>query len=89
MNSRTSRRFREAFDRLPREIQDRAREAYHLFTQNPQHPGLRFRKLRDDPPTYSVRITRGYRALGILEADTITWVWIGDHDRYEEEISRL
>ncbi len=25
----------------------------------------------------------GYRALGILEENTVTWFWIGDHDEYE------
>jgi len=30
-----------------------------------------------------VRITRGYRALGILEGDTVTWFWIGSHKDYE------
>jgi hypothetical protein len=30
-----------------------------------------------------VRITRGCRALGVLDGDTITWFWIGGHDEYE------
>lgn len=25
----------------------------------------------------------GYRALGILEGDTLTWFWVGSHDEYE------
>lgn len=25
----------------------------------------------------------GYRALGILEENTVTWFWIGGHDEYE------
>jgi hypothetical protein len=34
-----------------------------------------------------VRITRGYRAVGILEGDTVTWFWIGRHDAYERFFS--
>jgi hypothetical protein len=25
----------------------------------------------------------GYRALGLLKGDTVTWFWIGTHDEYE------
>jgi hypothetical protein len=28
-------------------------------------------------------VTRGYRALGLLEGDTVTWFWIGGHDDYD------
>ncbi|WP_442947714.1 hypothetical protein [Nostoc sp.] len=30
-----------------------------------------------------MRVTRGYRALGVLKGDTVTWFWIGSHDNYE------
>src|SRR5690606_21977791 len=39
--------------------------------------GLRFKKVHASRPIYSVRVTRGYRALGILENETVTWFWIG------------
>jgi len=32
---------------------------------------------------WSVRVTLGYRALGILDSDTVTWFWIGGHQDYE------
>jgi hypothetical protein len=38
---------------------------------------------------YSVRITKGYRALGLLEDGGITWFWIGSHADYDELISLL
>jgi hypothetical protein len=43
MNSHITRRFREMFAALPAHVQRQAREAYHLFRQNPFHPGLHFR----------------------------------------------
>ncbi|PYI88481.1 MAG: hypothetical protein DME26_03555 [Verrucomicrobia bacterium] len=42
MISATTPRFREAFAALPKEVQVRARKAYHLWRQNPRHPSLHF-----------------------------------------------
>lgn len=47
MNSRTTRSFREAFRALPLDVRDRARQAYHLWRDNPQLPGLRFKRVGD------------------------------------------
>ena len=46
-------------------------------------PGLRFKRIGDD---VSIRIGREYRALGILEGDTVTWYWIGKHDTYDRKL---
>ena len=35
-------------------------------------------------PIYSVRVDKGYRALGWLEGDTVIWFWIGNHHAYEQ-----
>jgi len=87
MKSRTTRRFRQAYRALPPDIRRRAGRAYSLFEHNPHHPGLRFKKVHPETPIYSVRITRDYRALGIMEEDTVIWFWIGSHADYEELIS--
>jgi hypothetical protein len=79
MNSRTTRRFREAFVALPAHIQRQAREAYKLFLQNPSHPGLHFKQVHPDPPVYSARVGIGYRALGARDGDILVWFWIGSH----------
>ncbi|MEW5988737.1 MAG: hypothetical protein AB1791_19080 [Chloroflexota bacterium] len=80
MNSRTTRSFREAFKALPADVRRRAREAYRLWSKTPDLPGLRFKRVGDE---VSVRIGRNYRALGILEGDTVYWYWIGKHDEYD------
>lgn len=82
MNSHTTRSFREAFRALPPDVQQRAREAYRLWCENPNLPGLRFKRVGDK---VSVRIGRNYRALGILQGDTV-WYWIGKHDEYDRII---
>jgi hypothetical protein len=87
LRSRTTRRFRRAFSRLPEPVKERARDAYKRFVESPNHPGLRFKLIHTTEPIYSVRVTKDYRALGLLEDDTIIWFWIGSHADYDELIS--
>jgi hypothetical protein len=83
MNSATLPSFWRAYEALDKEITRRARRAYRLWAQNPFHPSLRFKCINRDEDVWSVRITRGYRAIGVLEGDTVTWFWVGSHDDYE------
>ena len=54
-----------------------------------------FRLLIRDPlylhtePIYSVRVTLGYRALGLLQKDEIVWFWIGSHAEYDRLLTKL
>ena len=89
MNSRTTERFRACFAGLPQEIQRQAREAYTRFVDNPSYPGLRFKLVHPNLPIYSVRISLDYRALGVLEDDTMVWFWIGPHSNYERLLDTL
>jgi hypothetical protein len=83
IESRITRSFRLAFGALPEDVQVRARRAYRLFREKPEHPSLRFKKVADSENIYSVRIGLGYRALGVLEGSTIVWFWIGSHADYD------
>jgi hypothetical protein len=89
MNSRTTRRFRELLAVLPAHVRQQAREAYRLFQQNPAHPGLRFKQVHSDPPIYSARVGISYRAVGVLDGDTIVWYWIGSHADYDKLLAQL
>ena len=76
--------------RLPDNVRKQARQAYSHFVEDPDHPGLRFKKVNQDPRVYAVRITRDYRALGVLgKEDVITWFWIGSHKDYERILDEL
>ena len=86
IQSRTSRRFREAYAELPDEVRRQARQAYLLFQNDPHHPSLRFKKVDEESNTYSVRVSLGYRALGVMEGSTIVWFWIGTHAEYDRLI---
>ena len=65
MISRTTERFRKAFEHLPEQVQRQARAAYGLFQQDPQHPSLRFRQVHPTRLIFSARIGLNYRALGL------------------------
>jgi hypothetical protein len=89
MNSRTTRRFRELLAALPTQVQQQAREAFQLFQGDPSHPGLHFKKVNLDPPMYSARVGIGYRALGVLDENTVIWFWIGSHAGYDKLLDQL
>ncbi len=84
MKSRTTERFQKAFSGLPDRIREQARTAYRLFQQNPFHPSLHFKQVHPSKPIFSVRVSREYRALGVMQADTIVWFWIGSHSDYDD-----
>jgi hypothetical protein len=89
MKSRTTRRFRELLAGLPGHVQKQAHEAYRLFAHNPHHPGLHFKQVHPDPPIYSARVGIGYRALGVVDKDTIVWYWIGSHADYDHLLQQM
>lgn len=67
----------------------KARTAYALWSDNSDHPSLRFKKVHPKLPIYSVRIDIDWRAVGILEGDTVVWFWIGSHPDYERLLGKL
>lgn len=89
MTSRTTRSFREAYSRLPEDVQRRARESYRLFCRDPQHPSLRFKRVHASESIYSVRVNLDYRAVGVLDGNEIVWFWIGSHSDYDQLLDSL
>jgi hypothetical protein len=83
MKSETLPSFWKEYAKLNAELKQRARKAYGLWSVNPFHPSLRFKCINQAENLWSVRITRGIRAIGILDGDTVIWFWIGSHDDYE------
>jgi len=83
MNSQAAPRFWHLYNRLSRQEQQRVRKAYQVWKTNPTTPGLRFKRVNEQEPIYSARVSDDYRVLGILEGDTLIWFWVGRHDEYE------
>jgi hypothetical protein len=74
--------FMVCFRALPDAVKDQARKQYRLWRANPYHPSLHFKRVHPTEPLYSVRIGLGWRALGLVAEDNITWFWIGSHAEY-------
>jgi hypothetical protein len=83
VNSIATRSFWTLYRDLPDKVRAQAREAYALFRDNPGHPSLSFERLRSEPESWSVRITRNYRAVGRKHEDTMIWYWIGSHAEFD------
>ena len=72
--------FWDCYDALPEDIQEQADKQYALFEANPNHPSLHFKPIG---AYWSVRVSRGYRALARRRGNDLFWFWIGPHDQYE------
>ena len=80
-----SSKFWVYFDELPNHIQKQARDSYKLLKQNPQHPSLQFKFVKNG--TFrSVRVSSDYRALGVPVSEGVQWFWIGNHAAYDKLI---
>jgi mRNA-degrading endonuclease RelE of RelBE toxin-antitoxin system len=87
MKSSTLPSFWTAYKSLDKRIQASARKAYLLWRENPFHPSLHFKCINRDENVWSVRVTRGYRAVGTFDGNTVTWFWIGGHNDYDRFFS--
>ena len=84
MKSETLPSFWAEYRKLSTPIKERARKTYRLWADNPFHPSLHFKCIDINEGIWSIRVTRSYRAVGILDGDTVTWFWIGSHDDYQQ-----
>jgi len=82
MKSLTLPSFWECYRDLDESMRRKIRKIYLICSQNPFHPSLRFKCVNHAEDVWSVRITLAYRALGIMDNDTVTWFWIGNHDDF-------
>ncbi|KAF0249733.1 MAG: hypothetical protein FD167_869, partial [bacterium] len=85
----TTEKFRNIFNQLPKEIQNKAQKAYALWKKDPSHPSLQFKPIQSNKSVYSVRIDRDWRVLGIKEDGFMVWFWIGSHSDYGRLIGQL
>jgi hypothetical protein len=89
MKSTTTDNFWKCYSELSEEIKKQTREAYRMFVANPYHPGLYFKRIHSERPVFSIRITRDYLTVGILENNEMIWFWIGSHSEYDKLIKQF
>jgi hypothetical protein len=80
-----SSKFWQRFEMLPANIQQLARDNYALLKQNSSHPSLQFKQIKNGA-FRSVRVSLGYRALGVPVDQGVQWFWIGSHADYDKLI---
>lgn len=88
MNSRLTEDFVACFARLSDSVKNQARRNYRLWRSNSQHPSLHFKRIHNSENMYSVRVGIGWRALGLMDGDTIYWFWIGSHAEYDKILKK-
>jgi len=89
VRSKTTAKFWKCHESLPVEIKKKAKEAYLLFREDPWYSSLHFKRVHSSLPVYSVRITKDYRAVGILKDERVIWFWIGSHSGYNNLLRQL
>ncbi len=89
MKSQTTARFRSLLATASAQRQAKVRAAYRLWQANPEHPSIRFKKVHPEQPIYSARVDLNWRAVGVLDGDTLVWFWIGPHDQYNALLRSL
>ena len=80
MRSKAVSGFWERYNKLPIQIKKSADKQFLLWLSNPHHPSLRFKKVGS---YWSARVTGSYRAVGVMDGDTIVWFFIGTHAEYD------
>lgn len=79
--------FWDRYRSLPKHVKEIADKNYQLLKSDPSHPSLRFKRLATKESLCSVRVGKGYRAIGFYKSDTVEWFWIGSHAEYDKHIS--
>lgn len=80
----TTPEFWETYEKLPKSAQLVADKNYKLLKENPSHPSLYYKKVKE---FRSVRVGIHHRALGVENGGDTIWFWIGTHAEYDKLIS--
>jgi len=79
-------RFWRLFNRLPENLQEKAKRNFDLIKKESLYPSLHFKKVGN---FWSARVGISHRALAIKDGQDFIWVWIGSHTEYERMIREM
>jgi hypothetical protein len=88
VKSHLTKNFVKLYGALPEKVKIIARKNYKIWKKNPSHPSINFKEIKEQAGVYSIRIGLGWRALGVIQNDSIIWFWIGSHSDYNKMISK-
>jgi hypothetical protein len=80
-----STRFKALYAGLPRATRALADKNFALLKQDPKHPSLHFKRVKEN--LWSARVGKGHRAIAVEGADRFQWLWIGTHAAYDRLVS--
>jgi hypothetical protein len=83
VNSHCASSFWKLYNALSPDVKEAARKAYELWRSDSTHPSLHFKPIPGRQGTWSVRITRNYRAVCLKQGNDWLWYGIGDHDYFD------
>ncbi|MEF0938597.1 type II toxin-antitoxin system RelE family toxin [Rhizobium sp. BR 362] len=72
--------FWQAYEKLPKYVQELADRNFELLKSNPKHPSLHFKQVGR---FWSARVGISWRALAIADGEDLIWFWIGSHPDYD------
>lgn len=78
--------FWRLYRALPEGVRELADKNFELLKAHPEHPSLRFKKVKGRDGLWSARVGRDYRALAVEVDDGLQWFWIGTHADYDRMI---
>nr|WP_037151291.1 hypothetical protein [Rhizobium freirei] len=76
-------RFWQAYEMLPKHVQELADRNFELLKSNPRHPSLHLKQVGR---FWSARVGISWRALAVADGDDLVWFWIGSHTDYDKLI---
>ena len=71
--------FWKCYNQLPEHVRRLADKNFALFSENPCHPSLGFKKKGG---VHTVEIGRHYRAVARERRGDFYWFWVGSHEEY-------
>jgi mRNA-degrading endonuclease RelE of RelBE toxin-antitoxin system len=72
--------FIKLYKKLPSEIQERAKKALFLFSNDPAHPSLGHKKMAGQSDIFELRVTQNYRITYQKVDETAFLRKVGTHD---------
>ena len=81
-----SERFWKFCEQQPAEVQHLADKQFQLFNEDPFHPSLHLKQVRE---VWTARVGRSHRVIGYREGEIFRWGWIGSHEDYNKLLNRL
>jgi hypothetical protein len=82
--SRATSSFWQALAKLKPADGEAAQRAFRLFSENPSHNSLYFKKLAGHRDLWSARVNLNVRAVAHRDGELVTWAWIGTHAEFDQ-----